>query len=95
MDSETKAKLGGLLRTMLAFVGGLAISKKWIDQEQLNTVIEVAIGVVLPVGVAVWSWWQKKHQTKVVEAAIAAPPGATVEQVVAEVKAESKGGELK
>ena len=88
MDSELKAKLAGILRTSLAFLGGVAVTKKWVDQETLNAIIEVGIGLV-PLGIGVWSWWQKAHQAKIVEAAILAPSSATVEQVIANVDAKT------
>ena len=87
MDSETKAKLAGLLRNLLTFLAGLAISKKWVDADTANALIETAIGVV-PVAVIAWSVWQKAHQTKLVVAAIAAPPSATIEDVHAAVDAQ-------
>ena len=87
MDSETKAKLAGSLRQILGFLAGLAISKKWVDANTANTLIETAIGIV-PVAMIFWSVWQKTHQTKIVVAAIAALPSATVEEVHAAVDAQ-------
>ena len=87
MDSETKAKLAGLVRNLLGFLAGLAIGKKWMDQETANALIEVGIGAV-PVAMVAWSIWQKNHQVKLVEAALTLPASATLEDVHATVDAK-------
>ena len=87
MDSETKAKLAGSLRQVLGFLAGLAISKKWVDANTANTLIEIAIGIV-PVAMIAWSVWQKNHQVKLVEAALTLPASATLEDVHAKADAQ-------
>ena len=87
MDSELKAKLGGQVRLILGFLSGWAVAHQWIDDATASRLIELAV-LLVPVGLGIWSWWQKKHQTQIVEAALAAPPTTTVEEVHAIVDSQ-------
>lgn len=47
----TKAELHGVVRTLLAAIGGIAVGKGWIDSE---TAVSLA-GAFATIAVAVWS----------------------------------------
>mgnify|MGYP001270418428 CR=1 FL=1 len=49
-------QIWGLLRTILAAVGGVAVGKGWIDEQTFTAVL----GGVGTIFVAVWSWKSKK-----------------------------------
>ena len=88
MDS-TNTSIGGVIRTLLSFVGGFVVAKGWIDNETMLAIV----GVASTVGVGVWSIVQKRQSAKAtaerIVVAIAAPATATVAQV------EAKHEELK
>ena len=50
------AEVQGQIRTLLAFVGGIAVQKGWIDNETML----LGVGAVTTVIVAVWSWISKR-----------------------------------
>lgn len=49
-------EVGGIVRTALAFVGGIAVGNGWID----NTTMTQIIGYATPVAVAIWSVYTKR-----------------------------------
>lgn len=49
-------QIWGLLRTILAAAGGVAVGKGWIDEQTLTAVLG-GIGTIF---VAIWSWRSKK-----------------------------------
>ena len=46
----------GQIRTILAFIGGVAVSRGWIDSETMLGIV----GGVTAIVAAVWSWRSKK-----------------------------------
>lgn len=88
MDHELQSKIAGIVRTALAALAASQFGRKWLDDTTANLLINAVVGLI-PVLVGYWSWRQKKKQNQIVEAAIEAPPNATVADVVAEVKASS------
>lgn len=66
----TSEQIGGLIRTLLGFAAGFAVSKGWLDKEQAPEII----GALVVVGVAVWSWWQKHVAAKTLAVATLAEP---------------------
>lgn len=83
------AQIGGVIRTLLAFLGGIVVSKGWID----NTTMLEIVGVLVPLGVAAWSVLRRRQANKAeaekIMVAIAGPASATVASV------EAKHEELK
>ena len=61
----TGAELGGLVRTILAAFGGSFITSGVFTADNWQMICGAA-GVVVA---AVWSWWQKNHAAKKLEAA--------------------------
>ena len=86
MDPDLKAKLGGQLRLVLGFLSGWAIAHKWIDEVTASRLVELGI-LLVPLGVGVWSWWQKTHQEKVVAVALTLPASTTKPELEAAVAA--------
>ncbi len=52
----TKTELHGVVRTILAAIGGIAVGKGWVDSE---TAVSLA-GALATVAVAVWSVKSKR-----------------------------------
>lgn len=65
-------EIGGVVRTILAFIAGFVASKGWIDQT-LALELAGALGVLIIGGL---SWWQKRVQKKEVAVAILTKPDA-------------------
>ena len=61
-------QIGGLIRTVLAWVGGYVIAKGWLPSDLVTNII--GLGTVL--AVAGWSWYT--NSTPVMVAAIAESP---------------------
>lgn len=53
MNSE---QIGGLVRHVLTFVGGIVVSKGLVDEQTMITVV----GAVATIAGAIWSWAVKK-----------------------------------
>lgn len=70
MDSAT---VGGILRTILAALGGILVTKGYTDEATVQTVV----GGVITVGTAIWSVIQKQNAASDLKAAVAAPAGST------------------
>jgi len=49
-------QIWGLVRTILAALGGVAVGKGWIDSETMTAIVG-GLGTIF---VAVWSWRSKK-----------------------------------
>jgi hypothetical protein len=47
----TSEQLNGIVRSGLAFIGGIAVAKGWIDSQTMMTLV----GALAPVIAAVWS----------------------------------------
>ena len=60
-------EIGGVLRTILASLGGIVAAKGWMDAATYQIVAGTAVTVVT----AVWSIIQKRNAAKTVEAAAA------------------------
>jgi hypothetical protein len=52
----TPAEIGGIVRAILAALGGVVASKGWVDSATLETIIGAATTII----VAVWSVWAKR-----------------------------------
>jgi len=52
----TAEQVGGIARTALAFLGGIAVAKGWID----NATMMQLTGAAVPLVVAVWSVRSKR-----------------------------------
>lgn len=52
----TQEEFQGILRTSLAAVGGIVATKGWISAETWTMIA----GALIPVGVAIWSYFSKK-----------------------------------
>lgn len=50
------AEVGGIVRTVLAALGGLAVGKGWIDNETMIAMV----GAIVTIGTGVWSVFQKR-----------------------------------
>lgn len=66
MDSSV---IGGVVRAVLASVGGVLVSKGYIDDATLQSLV----GAIVVIGTAGWSIVQKKSAAKKLAAAEAAP----------------------
>lgn len=53
MNSE---QIGGIIRHVLTFVGGIVVSNGYVDEQTMLTVV----GAVATIVGAVWSWVAKK-----------------------------------
>lgn len=53
-------ELQGQIRTAIAFIGGIAVSKGWIDSETASA----AVGIIVTVIAAIWSWRSKAAGAK-------------------------------
>lgn len=53
----TKEQIAGLIRTILAYIAGVATAKGWIDE----SMVEPIIGAVIALVTAVWSFVAKKE----------------------------------
>lgn len=73
-------QIGGLLRTILTFIGGVIVSKGWIPVAAMNEIV----GGVVAIGVAIWSW--KTNSTPAMVASVADKP--EVAKVVAPALAD-------
>lgn len=60
-----KSVVGGIVRTVLASGAGFLVGKGYITEDM----VEPLIGGVIAIGVAVWSFVQKKGASKKLEAA--------------------------
>lgn len=54
----TSDQIGGIARALLTTVGGIAVTKGWVDQ---NTAVTISGGLVTVI-VAAWSWWTNRPQ---------------------------------
>lgn len=52
-------ELQGQIRTAIAFIGGLAVSKGWIDEETMAAVAGITVTVIA----AIWSWKSKEKKS--------------------------------
>lgn len=64
-------ELAGIARALLAAIGGILVTRGFIDAETLNTVI----GALVTLGVAAWSVWSKRSEAAK-KPAIGEPTGA-------------------
>jgi ATP/ADP translocase len=80
----TKEEFLAIVRHCLTFLSGIVVSKGWFDAGTVAEVVAAVTGIAM-VG---WSVWQKKHQQKVVEVALAMPATTTPERL-AEVVANT------
>lgn len=55
-----KEQVGGIVRAILAGMAGVLVTKGYVDQSTLNTII----GAVVEAGVAYWSYWSN-HSTRI------------------------------
>lgn len=69
----------GLIRTILAAIGGLAVGKGWIDSATVTTVA----GALATVIVAFWSAWANKKANLV--ASVSAMPEVNSQQLAAAI----------
>jgi hypothetical protein len=74
-------QIGGLVRTVLVFLGGIIVSKGWIPVQSMNEIVGGLVGII----VAVWSW--KTNSTSAMVASVADKP--EVQKVVAPSLASS------
>lgn len=51
-------QIGGFIRTLLAFGGGLLVSKGYVDEATMMTIV----GAITTIVVAGWSWYAKKSE---------------------------------
>lgn len=66
MDSSV---IGGVVRALLASLGGVLVSKGYIDA----TALEGVVGAIVVIGTTAWSVVSKKSAAKKLAAAEAAP----------------------
>jgi len=52
----TAEQIWGIVRTILAAIGGYIVAKGWID----NATVQSVIGALGTIFVAIWSVWAKK-----------------------------------
>jgi len=52
----TTEEFGGLVRTILAFGGGFIVSRGWLDNATMMTLV----GALVTIATAGWSIWNKK-----------------------------------
>lgn len=64
----TSDQIGGIIRTILAAIGGVIVGKGWIDNE---TMLAIS-GAIATIVVGGWSWWTNRA-SKVVDPATAKP----------------------
>jgi hypothetical protein len=55
----TAEQIWGVIRTILAAIGGWAVGKGYIDNEILTAILG-GLGTIFIAG---WSWWSKKAKT--------------------------------
>lgn len=53
-------EFGGIVRAIVAAIGGFAVGKGWLDEATVTTIA----GAIATVGVAVWSVVAKRRQAK-------------------------------
>ena len=64
MDNQTQETVEGLVRHLLSFLGGYLVIDGIATQVQVNDMVNASItlsGLVLTVGAAGWSIWNKRH----------------------------------
>lgn len=54
----TSDQVSGFVRTLLAFGGGILVSKGWIDDATMMGIV----GGLTAVVAGLWSWWSKKPE---------------------------------
>ena len=50
------AEIGGIVRTILAAAGGIAVGKGWVDNETMLGMV----GAIVTLGTGIWSIVQKR-----------------------------------
>jgi multisubunit Na+/H+ antiporter MnhF subunit len=65
----TSEELAGILRAVLAALGGVLVTKGYLD----NATMLAIVGAIVTIAVAAWSVWQKKSAAA---AAAATKPAA-------------------
>ena len=68
----TNDQIGGLIRAILTFLGGLAVGQGWLDNATMITIV----GGLVTVGTAIWSFWTNRP-AKVVNSATGQPKSVT------------------